>query len=961
VRFTVNDEPVDVDPRPGQCLRTLLRETGHLEVKKGCDAGDCGACSVLVDGVPLHSCIYPAHRLEGRAVTTVAGLGTPDTLGPVQQSFVDHAGFQCGFCTAGMVVTASTLTEDDLDDLPRLMKGNLCRCTGYRSIREAIEGAATGRRGRAADAGGAVGTSPGAPAGRRVVSGREPYTLDVVVPGTLHLSVLRSPHAHARIQALDTSAAESLPGVVRVLTAADAPDVAFSTARHAQRLDDPDDTYVLDRVVRFRGQRVAAVVAENLAAAEEACRRIVVDYEELPASFDPELARDPATPALHGEKDPIESRIASPRRNVAAEMHGEYGDLEQGLADADAVVRGTWHTQRVDHAHLETHATLGWLDHDGRLVLRTSTQVPFLVRDEIARLFGLERDGVRVFTARVGGGFGGKQELLTEDLVALAVLATGRPVQYEYTRSEEFTTGPCQHPFRVDVTLGATRGGRLTALALDVLSDTGAYGNHAGGVMFHGCSESVAIYDVPNKRVDAAAVYTNNLPSGAFRGYGLGQVIFALESAMDELAAELALDPVEFRRLNMVTPGAPLVVTHAEGDDLVFGSYGLDQCLDLTEQALRKGNDAAVPEGPQWRVGQGLAMAMIATIPPRGHTAEAAVSVDARGRWTIHVGTAEFGNGTTTVHTQILASAVGTTPEQITVRQSDTDVTGHDVGAFGSTGTVVAGKAVHAAAVELLGSLRSACADRTGTAAADWAPEPDGLRRGSRLLSFAELVGDAGELRRQATVPGDVRSLAFNVHGFRVAVDTSTGEVAILQSVQAADAGFVINPAQCRGQIEGGVAQALGSALYEDLIVDDGRVTTAVFRNYHIPQLADVPETEVYFAVTSDALGPYGAKSMSESPYNPVAAALANAITDAIGVRPRELPMSRDRIWRLLHGADPSSRLDPRPQRVRNAYSLGSLGQRGNREGGHGDRARQQPVRQGGEPDRPDLPRVPPA
>ena len=900
MRFTVDDEPVEAEPRPGQCLRTLLRETAHFEVKKGCDAGDCGACSVLVDGVPLHSCVYPALRVDGRAVTTAAGLGTPDALGPVQQSFVDHAGFQCGFCTAGMVVTASTLTPDQLPDLPRLMKGNLCRCTGYRSIREAIAGAAVDAD--RACPGHGVGHSVAAPAGRRVVAGREPYTLDVALPGTLHLVVLRSPHAHARIRSIDTSAAAALPGVVRVLTSADAPSTAFSTARHAQRFDDPDDTYVLDTVVRFRGQRVAAVLAESVAVAEAACRLVVVDYEPLPANFDPERARDATAPALHGDKDPVESRIASPRRNVAAELHGEFGDLAQGLAEADAVVRGTWHTQRVNHAHLETHATLGWLDEDGRLVLRTSSQIPFLVRDEIARLFDLDRDRVRVFTARVGGGFGGKQELLTEDLVALAVLATGRPVQYEYTRSEEFTTAPCQHPFRVDVTLGGTRDGRLTALALDVLSDTGAYGNHAGGVMFHGCSESVAIYDVPHKRVDAAAVYTNNLPSGAFRGYGLGQVIFALESALDELAAELGVDPVELRRRNAVRPGDPLVVTHVEGDDLVFGSYGLDQCLDLTEQALRRGNGVPAPEGPHWRVGEGVAMAMIATIPPRGHAAEASVTVDADGTWTIAVGTAEFGNGTTTVHTQILASAVGTTADRIRVRQSDTDATGHDVGAFGSTGTVVAGKAVHAATLELLATLRERCATSTGTPASDWQPEPTGLRRGGCLLGWPELVGDAGVLRGTAGVPGDVRSLAFNVHGFRVAVDTRTGEVAILQSVQAADAGFVMNPAQCRGQVEGGVAQALGSALYEDLVVADGHVTTAVFRNYHIPQMADVPPTEVYFADTSDALGPFGAKSMSESPYNPVAAALANAITDAIGVRPRELPMSRDRIWRLLHG-----------------------------------------------------------
>ncbi|WP_104194846.1 molybdopterin-dependent oxidoreductase [Cryobacterium sp. M25] len=948
MRFQINGEPVDASPAPGQCLRSFLRDQEHFEVKKGCDTGDCGACSVLVDGTPVHSCIYPAFRAEGTEVTTVAGLGLPGDLAPIQQRFVDAAGFQCGFCTAGMIVTASALTETDLDDLPRLLKGNLCRCTGYRAIEDAIRGSHTPVNGSARSDGscrtdapartglgpvvqtgprpGTVGTSLAAPASERVVSGQEPYTLDVTVPGLLHLSVLQSTQAHARIRSIQTEAAAALPGVHAVLTYADSPATLFSTARHEDRLDDPDDTLVLDSVVRFRGQRVAAVVADTLAIAEAACRLIEIDYETLPAVFDPHAALLPGAPLVHGDKDATASRLADPTRNLVAELHGEYGDIAAGLAGAAHSVSGTWQTQRVAHTHLETHATIGWLEPGtadasaggDRLILRTSSQVPFLVHREICRLFALDPLRLRVFTARVGGGFGGKQEILTEDIVALAVLKTGRPVQYEFSRSDEFTLSPARHPMRIDVTLGADDAGRLTALKLGLLADTGAYGNHGPGVMFHGSSESVSLYRVPNKRVDARSVYTNNLPSGAFRGYGLGQVIFGVESALDELARTVGINPFDLRRRNSVGPNDPLVVTHVEGEDLIFGSYGLDQCFDLAQAALARGNDAPVPAGEHWKTGEGMATAMIATTPPRGHYAQASVTLEnavleSPTRYTVRVGTAEFGNGTTTVHAQLAATALHTTPDRIQILQSDTDAIGYDTGAFGSAGVVIAGKAVLAAANDLADTLRSAATERhPEIPAAVWTLEPDGLRSGAVFTSLAELAGQASvtgasvpgapALRGVGAEDGARRSVAFNVHAFRVAVNTQTGEVRILQSIQAADAGVVMNPEQCRGQIEGGVAQAIGTALYEEVILDGaGTVTTSVLRNYHIPQLADLPVTEVYFADTSDVLGPFGAKSMSESPYNPVAPALANAVRDAIGIRPTELPMSRDRIWRLLH------------------------------------------------------------
>ena len=895
MRVTVNGTAREDDPRPGQCLRTYLRQLGHFEVKKGCDAGDCGACSVLVDGAAVHSCVYPAFRAAGRDVTTAAGLGDADDLHPVQRRFVEAAGFQCGFCTAGMVTTAASLPTVESEHLPQQLKNNLCRCTGYRAITDALSGTVNVEKSDGQDAGRSI----GAPAAVRVVTGTEQYTMDFAPPGLLHVAVLTSPVAHARIVSIDTSAAVALPGVRLVLTHADSPEVRFSTARHQNREDDPDDTVILDDVVRFVGQRVAAVVAESLAVAEKACRAIVVTYDELPAVFDPEQATADDAPLLHADKG-ADARIADPAGNLVAELHGGVGDIEQGLAAAQegAVVRGRWHTARVQHAHLETHGCTGWRDDAGRLVIRTSTQVPFLVRDELCHLFGLSTDEVQVFTKRIGGGFGGKQEMLVEDLVALAVLRLGEPVRYEFSRSDEFTTAPCRHPFRVDVTAAADASGVLTALAVDVLVDAGAYGNHSPGVMFHGCGESMSVYRCANKRVDARAVYTNNLPSGAFRGYGLGQLIFAIESALDQLAEQLGIDPFDFRRRNVVVPGDDFVDAHVLDDDLTFGSYGLDQCLDLAQAALRRGNDVPAPPGPQWRTGEGMAVAMIATIPPRGHLAEAAVSIDADGLYTLRVGTAEFGNGTTTVHAQIAATALNTVVDNIRITQSDTAATGYDTGAFGSAGTVVAGQATLEAAQKLRSQLEAAASELTGAPRGACQLTRNGVHCAGQLIDFADLPVPLIGHGRHGGTP---RSVAFNVHAVRVAVDVESGEVRILQSVQAADAGVVMNPQQCRGQVEGGVAQGIGSALYEEMHVGpDGAVWTNTLRNYHLPQLADVPVTEVYFADTYDTLGPFGAKSMSESPYNPVAPALANAIARATGARVYRLPMTPARIWRAL-------------------------------------------------------------
>jgi CO/xanthine dehydrogenase Mo-binding subunit len=395
--------------------------------------------------------------------------------------------------------------------------------------------------------------------------------------------------------------------------------------------------------------------------------------------------------------------------------------------------------------------------------------------------------------------------------------------------------------------------------------------------------------------------------------------VFGVESALDALAVELDMDPFDLRRINAVREGDPL---HPDDDekyeeDLIWGSYGLDQCLDLAQDALARGNGVDAPPG--WLVGEGMAASMIATMAPRGHIAHTTATLRPDGTYLLRVGTAEFGNGTSTVHRQIAATVLDAAPERLELWAADTDAVRHDTGAFASAGTVVAGKALFGACTVLRRRMVEIATELAGGDAGIAPPLSEGMdvefvasgvRVGATVVSWARIIAaapadfrDGDGLVADGAEFGDLRSLAFNVHAARVAVDPETGTVKVLQSIQSADAGVVINPAQCRGQIEGGVAQALGGALYEEVLVEDGVVQNPVFRTYRVPQFADVPDTEVYFAETDDSLGPFGAKSMSESPYNPVGAAIGNAVSRAVGRRGYTLPFSRDRVWRLAGGS----------------------------------------------------------
>jgi putative selenate reductase molybdopterin-binding subunit len=898
--YSINGQTFSEKPQPGQCLRTFLRELGWFGVKKGCDAGDCGACTVWIDGTPVHSCLIPAFRADGRKVTTIEGLSQDGKLHPMQQAFMNAAGFQCGFCTAGMIMTAASLSDEARKDLPRSLKGNLCRCTGYHAIENAIRGVTSIGQDQP---GKSLGADILAPAAEAIVTGKVRYTLDTTMEGMLHVKLLRSPHAHARIQAIHREAALSVPGVREVFTWQDVPRRIYTTATHDDYHVDPSDTYLLNDVVRFVGQRVAAVVAETEAAAEEGCRRLEVDYELLPAVFDPEEAMLPGAPALH---DRDAERIRRPARNILLEIHGNVGDVEKGFAAADVIHEGTYSTHRVQHTHLETHGSITWMDEKNRLNVRTSSQTPYITKQKLCYIFDLYPETVRVFCERVGGGFGGKQEVLTEDICALATLKTGRPAKLEFTREEEFIAATTRHPMDVQMKVGARRDGTLTAFQMRVVSNTGAYGNHGGETLYAACGEAVAVYNCPNKKVDGFTVYTNMVPAGAIRGYGMTQTIFAVESAMDELARNLKMDPYELRRINMVKPGDEMIAESTETTDTEFGSYGLDQCLDLVEAAMKRGNGVKRPEGPDWLEGQGMAISMHGSVPPTEHRSEARLGLGPDGNYHLAVGTAEFGNGTTTVHGQIVSSVLGSTVSRVKIVQSDTDKTGYDTGAFASAGTVVAGSAVRNAAEALRGKMLDFASKNYGVGR-------DACRIGHDAIFYndirvpladfsaaAEKAGRKLEAVRKAH--GTPRSVTFQVQGFRIAVNRITGEIVILQSVHGADGGVIINPMQCRAQVEGAIAQGLGWSLQEKMVFDEsGRMINPTLRNYRIPAYADIQQDpEIYFADTHDAFGPLGAKSMSEAPIYPIAPALANALTNATGIRFYSSSLTPDRIYRQI-------------------------------------------------------------
>jgi putative selenate reductase molybdopterin-binding subunit len=901
MNLKVNGKGFSASPAPGECLRVFLRDLGWYGVKKGCDGGDCGACTVWVDEKPVHSCLYPAFRAEGKTITTIEGLARDGELHPMQQAFLDAQSFQCGYCAAGMIMTAASLTDEQKEDLPRALKGNLCRCTGYASIRDAFAGV----KNVACDvAGKSAGTSVPNPFAEGIVTGHARYTSDVPpMDGMLHLKVVRSPHAHAKLLSIDKSEALAVPGVVDVYTWEDVPRKKYTTAIHEDNRVDPDDTYILDNIARFVGQRIVAVVAETEAAAEEGCRRVKVEYEILRAVFDPEEAMAPGAPVLHQADG--DSRILHPEQNVFLELHGEVGSVADGFAEADAIYEELYDAPRQQHVHLETMQSIAWRAPDNRLHVRTSVQGPFIVKNKLCYLFGIMPADLQVFTERVGGGFGGKQDMMSEDLPLLATIKTGRPVKWEFTREEQFIGATTRHPMKTHVKLGAKKDGTLTAMQFRIVSNTGAYGNHGGETLANGMSGPWAIYKCPNKKGDGYAVYTNLQCGGGFRGYGTTQPTFAIESALDELAEMLGIDPVEMRRKNMIGATDKMQSVFPEVSDLTMGSYGLDQCIDAVEKALASGRGLPKPEGDDWLEGSGTALSMLDCVPPTEQRSGSEVALRADGTYHFTVGSVEIGNGLVTAQQQVVAQILGCPTSRVTFLNADTDNTPYDSGTFASVGMMVPTKAVENASFALRDTILDFAARTTGAKREECRMDDTAVMCGDRRIPLTELheaAEKAGEdLAAFRKAYGSPRTVAFIAYGVRLAVHRVTGEIRILFNIEAVDTGVVMNPNQVRGQVIGGVVQGIGYSLQEKMVYNaQGAVINPTLRNYRIPAFADAPVTEVFFADTYDKIGPLGAKSIAENTINPVAPAIGNALKAATGIRYTALPFSEDRIFARL-------------------------------------------------------------
>jgi CO/xanthine dehydrogenase Mo-binding subunit len=758
--------------------------------------------------------------------------------------------------------------------------------------------------------------------GEGLVLGRPAYTDDLAPENALYVKLVRSPHAFARILSIDPSAALALPGVACVLTWKDCPRVPITRAGQGNPEPSPHDRFILDEYVRYVGDEVAVVAAESEAIAEKAASLVKVDYEVLNPVLDFEEALDNPVvihpePGIH-EMFPIGFE---PKRNIAAAYHMEIGDVEQELAASPVRVETTVHTQAQQHVALEAHAAFSYIDLQGRLVIVTSTQNPWHTRRLLGLAFQMPLRKIRVVKPRIGGGFGGKQHIHVEPYVAMVTMRTGKPARLALTRREVFEATFTRHEMRVKVRLGANPDGMLRAIDMQVLSNTGAYGEHALTTFMVAGSKTLPLYNkAVAVRFGGHVVYTNKVSAGAYRGYGAIQGLTGLEAAMDELAHKLAMDPVELRRKNMLHEGETSEVFRimgegTEGVAMNIESCKLEECIARGKELIRWDPDHLVREvAPGILRAKGMAIAMQGSGIPLIDMGSARIEFQDGGFFKLHVGATDLGTGSDTILAQIAAEELGVDMDDIVVHSSDTDHTPFDVGAYASSTTYVSGSAVLKAARSLKAKLIEAVAEKLGVAPEDIVYKgkifmtTDGTKELSLDdFSYDTLYHDGEKMKTiEATesFTGDKSPPPYLAAFVEIELDTETGKVDVIDYVVVADVGTPINPKLAKIQIEGGVLQGIGMALYEDVRYSDaGHMLSHTMMTYPIPSREDVGRITVEIVDSYEPSGPFGAKSAGEIGIDTPPPAIANAIRNAVGIRLTEYPFTPERVLMALKAA----------------------------------------------------------
>jgi len=749
----------------------------------------------------------------------------------------------------------------------------------------------------------------------------------------LFAKVLQSPVAHALIKQIDKSKALALPGVAAVLTWHDIPRVVYSTAGQSDPIPGPLDSFSLDNKVRFVGDRVAFVAAETEEIAIQALDLIEVDYEPLQPVFEPAEALEPGAPILHDEQEYVNFAESDPSRNLAAEIRIDIGDVEQGFNEADHIFEGEYEVPKVQQAHIEPHVSLTYWDEDDRLVILTSTQVPFHARRQLAPVLDLPIKRIRVIKPRIGGGFGGKQEVLSEDVAAHLTIATGRPVIYEYTRAEEFTAARSRHPMRIRMKTGVKSDGTITANAMYVLSDTGAYGSHALTVTGNTGHKSMALYvgdgdyrKSPNIRFYADVVYTNHPPAGAYRGYGVPQGFWAVERHIEKIAHDLNIDPIDFRARNSIREGElqPFSTAWSEGREPrpeIIETCGLEECVRQGRAAIgwdQKYGDNEWhldPGNPHLRRGIGVALVMQGTAIPYLDMGGASIKMNDDASFNLLVGATDLGTGSDTVLAQMAAEVLGVMVEDIIIYSSDTDFTPFDKGAYASSTTYISGAAVIRAAEGAAVRIRLRAASMFNEDSKDRMVNPEDIRLidrkavsvDGRTIPLADIALETLHHNDQEQIMGigsfmsPVAPPPFAAQFAEVTVDVETGQVVVEKLVMAVDSGVIVNPLTASGQIEGGMTQALGYAVSEEMVYDSqGRAREKDLRDYHIYQAHEMPDLTTIFVETFEPSHPFGVKAVAEIPMDGVAPAVGNAVFDAVGANIDANPITPEKVWREL-------------------------------------------------------------